>query len=142
MSPNPSTKTIIKHCTFCGGQTHLRSSSQQMVDWMTGTHAQNAWPEKSAGWRETMISGTHGFCFDEAFAEPEDDDHIGTVDSQTLGYKDDRGEDPPGVGVPVTNEDMSGTEYEAREKVYDEFALGPCGCTDYHMADCPLLTDR
>lgn len=20
--------------------------------------------------------------------------------------------------------------------------LGPCGCTDYHMADCPLMTDR
>ncbi len=20
--------------------------------------------------------------------------------------------------------------------------LGPCGCTDYHMADCPILTDR
>ncbi len=19
-------------------------------------------------------------------------------------------------------------------------ALGPCGCTDYHVADCPLLT--
>ncbi len=24
----------------------------------------------------------------------------------------------------------------------DEFTLGPCGCTDYHMADCPLMTDR
>jgi hypothetical protein len=22
----------------------------------------------------------------------------------------------------------------------DEFKLGPCGCTDYHMADCPLMT--
>lgn len=21
-------------------------------------------------------------------------------------------------------------------------ALGPCGCTDYHMADCPLVTER
>jgi hypothetical protein len=22
----------------------------------------------------------------------------------------------------------------------DEFTLGSCGCTDYHMADCPLMT--
>ena len=22
----------------------------------------------------------------------------------------------------------------------DEFLLGSCGCTDYHMADCPLMT--
>jgi hypothetical protein len=23
-----------------------------------------------------------------------------------------------------------------------EYPLGPCGCTDYHMADCPVLTER
>lgn len=22
----------------------------------------------------------------------------------------------------------------------DEFALGPCGCVDYHMSDCPIRT--
>jgi len=26
--------------------------------------------------------------------------------------------------------------------VYDDDTLGPCGCTDYHMADCNLITDR
>lgn len=24
----------------------------------------------------------------------------------------------------------------------DEDTLGPCGCTDYHLADCPLVTGR
>lgn len=24
----------------------------------------------------------------------------------------------------------------------DDDTLGPCGCTDYHMADCPLVTSR
>jgi hypothetical protein len=24
----------------------------------------------------------------------------------------------------------------------EDYVLGPCGCTDYHMADCPLVTDR
>ncbi len=28
-------------------------------------------------------------------------------------------------------------EYEARS---NEYSLGSCGCTDYHMADCPLVT--
>jgi hypothetical protein len=29
--------------------------------------------------------------------------------------------------------------YDALE---DPDALGPCGCIDYHMADCPTVTDR
>jgi hypothetical protein len=24
----------------------------------------------------------------------------------------------------------------------NEDTLGPCGCVDYHLADCPLRTDR
>ena len=24
----------------------------------------------------------------------------------------------------------------------DDYTLGPCGCSDYHMADCPLVTGR
>ena len=31
---------------------------------------------------------------------------------------------------------------EAPGPELDPDALGPCGCTDYHMADCPLVTDR
>jgi hypothetical protein len=36
--------------------------------------------------------------------------------------------------VPMTNEDHAAAERDANP------TLGPCGCTDYHMADCPLMT--
>jgi len=26
------------------------------------------------------------------------------------------------------------------ERNEDDYTLGPCGCTDYHMADCPIRT--
>ncbi len=29
--------------------------------------------------------------------------------------------------------------YDEGEDAFDSEALGPCGCTDYHMADCPLI---
>ncbi len=56
--------------------------------------------------------------------------------------------------IEMNPEDMSGPQQDTKrdlEKLYDddrgidpadEFRLGPCGCTDYHMADCPLMTDR
>lgn len=28
------------------------------------------------------------------------------------------------------------------ERDPDDGTLGPCGCSDYHMADCPLMTER
>lgn len=39
--------------------------------------------------------------------------------------------DPEIMGLIDDEED------EAQE---DDFKLGPCGCTDYHMADCGLVT--
>jgi len=26
------------------------------------------------------------------------------------------------------------------EEMEEDFTLGPCGCTDYHMSDCPTRT--
>ena len=31
---------------------------------------------------------------------------------------------------------------EDKEREEAEQTLGPCGCTDYHMADCPIRTAR
>ncbi len=36
--------------------------------------------------------------------------------------------------------EMTLDEMNPEESAEDEFRLGPCGCTDYHMADCPLMT--
>ena len=46
------------------------------------------------------------------------------------------------AGLHETREDgrfPTGGHYFA-EPEEDEYSLGSCGCTDYHMADCPLVT--
>ncbi len=52
-----------------------------------------------------------------------------TLDEMNPGYVD---------------EDTSGPRQDwvrdTLKRADDEFKLGPCGCTDYHMADCPLRT--
>ena len=47
--------------------------------------------------------------------------------------------------VPVDSRELAEEENvyvaESTQPLRD-FALGPCGCTDYHMADCPTRTER
>ncbi|RLD00182.1 MAG: hypothetical protein DRI65_16605 [Chloroflexota bacterium] len=37
--------------------------------------------------------------------------------------------------VPVDSRELARPEPSLRD-----FELGPCGCVDYHMADCPTIT--
>ncbi len=57
-----------------------------------------------------------------------------TLDPEGTGWEYDEG---PG-GWIARNED----EYDDDRGIdpKDNLTLGPCGCTDYHMADCPLMT--
>ena len=70
---------ILTHCPFCKGEAILNSTVKQYMQHREGTHVQNAWPEKSIDWRETLISGSHGYCFDQAFKEEEEDEYIGDI---------------------------------------------------------------
>ena len=63
---------ILTRCLFCDGEATLNTTVKQWMQHREGTHAQDAWPEKSIDWRETLISGSHGYCFDEAFGNEED----------------------------------------------------------------------
>lgn len=47
--------------------------------------------------------------------------------------------------VPIVNRKMSNPHWSNDEEMgncHDEDTLGSCGCIDYHMADCPLRTNR
>ena len=63
---------ILTICPFCKGEAILNSTVKQYIAHREGIHVQDAWPEKSIGWRETMINGAHSYCFDEVFKDEEE----------------------------------------------------------------------
>lgn len=64
-------------CPFCRQPTKVPAASAveatAILDWIENRHqrphVQDAFPHLSLDDRESMISGSHGPCFDAAFAE-------------------------------------------------------------------------
>lgn len=65
---------IYRVCPLCDNMSHVVIPVVAYDKWLQGAKIQDAWPESTPGQRETLISGSHESCFDEAFAEDEDED--------------------------------------------------------------------
>lgn len=61
--------TVVRKCVLCGGETKLNLSFDKWKQWRAGTHIQDVWPKLNVDLRETLISGSHGSCFDEVFKD-------------------------------------------------------------------------
>ena len=59
---------IRKRCMLCGNPSEVEIPDEAYGRWTRGEFIQDAWPEGSLADRETLISGSHGTCFDEMFA--------------------------------------------------------------------------
>ena len=71
------TYTIHRWCAICKKPSEVKDCSREGVEeWSLGTglYVQQAFPNKSADERETILSGAHGTCFDEEFTEVDDED--------------------------------------------------------------------
>ena len=66
------TVRVLSRCVMCGGESILIVDPQQVAKYNAGAFVQDVWPEKSADWRETWISGSHGYCFDHVFKDEEE----------------------------------------------------------------------
>jgi hypothetical protein len=67
--------TIHRWCSICKKPSEVRDCRKKSVDdWSLGTGAymQDAFWEMDADERETIMSGTHGGCFDAIF--PDEDE--------------------------------------------------------------------
>ena len=91
-SPSPSGVTPIKavicpdeigdrasssfttRCVYCKGDTTITVLTGKYLRWKGGAYVQAEWPLMSPDDRETMISGTHGVCFDAMWPEEDDDE--------------------------------------------------------------------
>lgn len=71
---NGTTVTVSAVCPFCKLKSEVQNvPRRELYKWMRGNgFIQDALPMLSAGERETLISGSHEKCFDEAFAEEEE----------------------------------------------------------------------
>jgi len=68
---------LVGTCPFCHKPTTVTVSSPEeaaaVLDWVENRYQrpliQNAFPDLPLDEREAMVSGSHGPCFDAAFAE-------------------------------------------------------------------------
>jgi hypothetical protein len=62
-----------RKCLHCGKPGYLNVNEDELFAYLTGKHAQEAFPNLSAPLREQIISGTHPECWEEMFAFAEED---------------------------------------------------------------------
>jgi hypothetical protein len=70
------TYNIQRWCSICKRPSLVMSCRKESVEaWSLGTgeYVQNAFPEKSADERETIMSGAHGKCFDAEFPDEDEE---------------------------------------------------------------------
>lgn len=64
---------VTQVCSFCEQPSHVNGvRAEGFAAWQYGTKIQHALPELSDGDRETLVSGCHESCFDEAFADEDE----------------------------------------------------------------------
>lgn len=65
---------VTRRCPRCGKPSRVSGvPAEGFYAWYHGQHAQRALPELTDGQRETLMTGYHESCFDEDFAEGEDE---------------------------------------------------------------------
>ena len=62
-----------KPCIGCLKVSEVEVSDSGFHEWHGGAHVQDAFPELSSDDREMLISGTCPKCWDEIFADEDDD---------------------------------------------------------------------
>ena len=63
-------------CMFCKKTSQVEITDEEMAAIDAGTKMQYALPERSAEFRELLISGSHPDCWTNAFGSEEDDDSL------------------------------------------------------------------
>jgi hypothetical protein len=64
---------VRTHCIYCGKDDEISMFAVYWQKLQDGAHVQHIFPNASADYREQLISGTHGECWDVMMG-PEDDD--------------------------------------------------------------------
>lgn len=60
-------------CKFCGKEVTVQAEEEKFLRFDAGAHVQDVFPDLRVNYRELMISGICGECFDQIFENDEDD---------------------------------------------------------------------
>lgn len=85
------TLTLSFHCRLCGQPSFLNGiDPERYALYVSGAYAQDAFPSLTPGQRETLISGSHEACFDEAFPQEPEMTEDDILDALTEVVESDR----------------------------------------------------
>ena len=62
-------------CKLCGAQFTIEADEERFARLDASKHIQDVFPELDIDSREIMISGVCGKCFDEMFADEDDEEY-------------------------------------------------------------------
>lgn len=62
---------VTNPCISCKAVSHVQVDEDKYNEWQNGKHVQEVWPDKPREWRELLITGTHGDCWDKMFGPDE-----------------------------------------------------------------------
>jgi hypothetical protein len=86
MSNDFLTTVPTRRCFVCGYTGEVTVSNAGLAAYNSGALAQVAFPELDKAVREQIISGTHPWCWEQAFAfDPDDDEGADYYDDDDEG---------------------------------------------------------
>lgn len=62
---------VTNPCISCGAVSHVQVDEDKYNEWQAGKSVQDVWPDKDSNWRELLVTGTHGDCWDKMFGPDE-----------------------------------------------------------------------
>lgn len=77
-------------CRFCGKEITVQAEEEKFVRLDSGVHVQDVFPDLSPNYRELMISGICGECFDQIFENDEDEDNPTSDDEFFVSKYDEK----------------------------------------------------
>ena len=74
-------------CRFCGKEVTVQAEEEKFSRLDAGAHVQDVFPDLGVNYRELMISGICGECFDQIF-ENDDEFFVSKYDEKTDIFSD------------------------------------------------------
>ena len=74
-------------CKFCGKEVTVQAEEEKFSRLDAGAHVQDVFPDLGVNYRELMISGICGECFDQIF-ENDDEFFVSKYDEKTDIFSD------------------------------------------------------
>ena len=77
-------------CRFCGKEVTVQAEEEKFSRLDAGAHVQDVFPDLGVNYRELMISGICGECFDQIFENDDDEDDSASDDEFFVSKYDEK----------------------------------------------------